>query len=474
MNSTNAIAIIISSILVLGGTLFVTSIVNKRNKASNDDWAIGGRDLPIYVIIGTQFASQFGGGILVAQVGNAFKNGLSVLIYGFYVAIVFIILTFIAKWLRKSNFTTIPDILVSFCSRYSKRVVILAALLALVVPFGWIGSQVVAFGKLYSPMTGISINWLIIGLSVVSVFFVMPAGMRTVAWTDFIFSCFILIMCTVILIKAFTMGGGVTQVYENIPKELIKFPDFVENLGWGTVLLWTFSVLTGGLTNQLYYQRICAIDNEKGVNKSLIITGIFSFLSFTWAAVMGLTIRTINPSLESELATGWLMSQLPTLLLAGFAGLLVATLMSTISSAVQSVVVNITTDIYPVVNPQATAEKTLKLSKVFTVIVLTVSAILSIVFPNVLNWFIYTYTFSAASLLCPIFIGYILRDKNMLTEQGIFYSMILGIVGCIVSMVLDLPVPDVIIGIACSFVSLLLISSLTKKQTIEPEKQYTN
>ena len=462
MSNINAIAIIFSSILILGGTFLITSLINRKNTATEEDWAIGGRDLPIYVVIGTQFASCFGGGILVAQVGNAFSNGFSVLIYGFLVCFSFIIFMWFAKWLRNGNFTTIPDILSHFSGKYSKRVIILGAIMALVTPFGWIGSQVVAFGKLYSPMTGIEIHWLIIALCVVSVFFVMPAGMRTVAWTDFIFSVFILLMCTIILIKAISMGGGPAEVYSNIPKELITFPDFVNKLGWGTAILWIFSVLPGNMTNQLYYQRICAIDNPKSVNKSLLLTAFFSFLGYVWACAMGLTIRTINPTLESELATGWLMSQLPLILLAGFAGLLVATLMSTISSAVQSVVVNITTDIYPVINSKATAEKTLKLSKVFTIIVLTVAAILSIRFPNVLDWFIYTYSFSAASLLCPIFVGYALRHKNMITEQGVFYSMLFGTLGCIVSLIIGLPIPEVIVGILASLISLLVISAMTK------------
>lgn len=474
ISSVNAIAIILSSILILGGTFLITTLINRRSNISGDDWAIGGRDLPIYVVIGTQFASCFGGGILVAQVGNAFKNGFSVLIYGFLVCFSFVIFCLFAKWLRNGNFTTIPDILLHFSGKHSKRVAVLGAIMALVTPFGWIGSQVVAFGKLYSPMTGISMHWLIIALCVISIFFVMPAGLRTVAWTDFIFSCFIILMCTVILIKAITMGGGPAEVYQNIPKELITFPDFVNKLGWGTAILWIFSVLPGNMTNQLYYQRICAIDNPKGVNKSLLLTAFFSFLGFVWATVMGLTIRTINPTLEPELATGWLMSQLPLILLAAFAGLLVATLMSTISSAVQSVVVNITSDIYPVVNPKATAEKQLRLSRFFTVVVLAIAAVLSIKFPNVLNWFIYTYTFSAASLLCPIFVGYALRNKNMITEQGVFYSMIFGTLGCIVSLVIGIPIPEVIVGIVASFVSLLVISNITKEknQTVETEHSH--
>lgn len=467
LNVTNSIAIVIATAIVLGISFFAASMVNKRSKSSgNSNWATGGQDLPLYVIIGTQFASAFGGGILVGQVGNAYNNGLSVAIYGFYSSIVFFIFMFIARWLRRSGHTTIPEIVNGFFGGYSKRVSIIAAAMALVVPFGWIGSQLVAFAKMYSPMTGINYNVLIIGLCIVSVFFVMPAGLKTVAWTDFIFSVMILIMLGVILVKGIGMGGGAAEIMENIPRELITFPDFVDKLGWDTVFLWTFAVLPGAMTNQLYLQRIVAIDDEKNVNKSLAISGILVFLSFVWAAVMGLTIKVINPALEGggEGATGWFVAQLPTVIMAIFAGLLCAAIMSTISSAVQSVVVNITTDLYSVVKPDATDDRRLKLSKVFTIVVMAVAAILSVIFPNVLGWFTYAYTFSAASLLCPIFVGYILKDKDIITEQGMFYSILLGIVGCIVSMLIPWNVPDVVPGIIVSFVALIGVSKATKKQ----------
>lgn len=467
MNTTKAITIIISAIVIVAGTYLVTALVNRRSKTSNADWAIGGRDLPLYVVVGTQFATCFGGGVLVAQVGNAFSNGFSVLLYGFYIGISYFILMIIAKWLRGSGFVTIPDILNNFCGGFSKRVTILGALLAMIVPFGWIGGQVVAFAKLYSPITGISMNWLIVIVCLISLFFVMPAGLKTVAWTDFFFSCIILTMCAVILGKAVIMGGGISQVISNIPKELVTFPDFIDKLGWRTALMWTFAIFPGNMTNQVYYQRICAIKNEKEVNRSLALSGILGFLAFCWSCAMGLTIRTINPGLEPELATGWLMSTLSLPLLAMFAGLLVATIMSSISSAVQCAVVSITSDLYPVINPNASEERKLHLSRVWTVIVLAVAAVLCTLLPDVLGWFTYAYTFSAAALLCPIFVGYAMRKKpGYLTEQGFFFSMIFGIGGCVVSMLIPSPIPDVCVGIVTSLIALLLVSKATRKSVV--------
>ena len=92
MNVTNSIAIISVTALVMGLSFVFAMLVNKRGKGGNSDWATGGKSLPIYVIVGTQFASAFGGGVLVGHVGNAYNNGLSVAIYGVYSSITFIIM----------------------------------------------------------------------------------------------------------------------------------------------------------------------------------------------------------------------------------------------------------------------------------------------------------------------------------------------------------------------------------------------
>lgn len=464
MNYRITFLIIVSSLLMMVSAYVIAMLANRRSKHNEEDWAIGGRDLPIYVIIGTQFASCFGGGIMVAQVGNAYAGGYSVLIYGFYISLVFFLFMIPAKWLRRNNFTTIPDILTHFSRCTSKRVIIFAAIMALVTPFGWICSQLTAFAKMYTTVTGIPIPLLIIAVSIFSLFLVMPSGMKTVAWTDFVFSCFILIMCGAVLIWVLTQAGGIQHVMAAVPQENVTFPAFVNKMGWTTMVLWLFTIFPGNLTNQLYIQRVCAIDHVQGVNKSLAITGVLSFLSFMWACIIGLCVYTLHPALEEgEMATGWLLTQMPVPLMVTFAGLLVAAIMSTVSSAVQSVVVNITRDLYMVAVPDSTAERRLKLSKVFTVVVMAVSCLLSTQFTNVLGWFTYSYTFSAAALFFPIFLSYFLRKKKIITEQGIFHGMVWGVVACIIAYATGTSIPAVVFGLAASLVALLCVSCVTRK-----------
>lgn len=144
--------------------------------------------------------------------------------------------------------------------------------------------------------------------------------------------------------------------------------------------------------------------------------------------------------------------------------------MSTISSAAQSVVVNITHDIYQPVHPEASSEKLLKMSRALSVLVLFLAAALSIIYPNVLNAIVTTYAYSAAGLAAPMYLGYALRKKNMVTTMGIRASMICGILGCIAATLLKSAVPYVIWGMAASVAALFLVSMLSKESATSVNK----
>ena len=61
------------------------------------------------------------------------------------------------------------------------------------------------------------------------------------------------------------MAGGVDTVKATVAPDMLTITGSLKKLGLSTVFLWFFSVLPGGMTNQLYYQRICAIKEEKKV-----------------------------------------------------------------------------------------------------------------------------------------------------------------------------------------------------------------
>jgi len=370
---------------------------------------------------------------------------------------------YLANWFRDNKFSTVPEILRSF-SGENKTITVVAACMTMLFPFGWITSQITAFGSIYSSLTGLDYNMLCVIFSVVSLFFIMPAGLKTVAWTDFIFACFMGVMLLVTVFYATSMAGGVSEIAEKVDPYMLSFSGSAEKLGYSTIFLWIFAILPGGVTNQLYYQRICAIKDEKAVNKSLLISCVLSFIAFCWAVYMGITIKAIDPNIVGITPTGWFMSQLPLPLLAGFAALIFATMMSTVSSAVQSIVVNITLDIMSVTKPGMTESQTLLMSRLFSIVIIAFSLVMCLVFTDTLAWLVAMNSLSAATLLCPIFIGYAMRKKNFITTQGIIASMLCGAVGALGAMAMQTQINHAATGILFSFIALMLVSFFTRKK----------
>jgi SSS family solute:Na+ symporter len=453
--------IVASTIFVLGGASLLSMYIGK--KSGSGDWATGGRNLPLYVIVGTQYATVMGGGMLVAHVGIGYQFGWSAVTYGIFIAGGLILLSVIANWLRKEQFTTIPDIIEKIYGE-NKLLLGLTIFMTIIVPFGWLCTQLVAFGKLYSSMTGIPMNGLIIVFAIISLAFVLPAGLTSVAWTDFLFGCLMLVMSVASLILVIKMGGGTSNIVANVPPELWEFPKSMGAVGGWTILLWGLAIIPGTLTNQMCYQRIFAVDSIKNVKKSLIISAILILSADVWAAYMGISIRAINPNIAPEMAASYFLSNIPLWFMAIYSGFLVATIMSTADSAVQSIVVNLTEDLYKkIINPNINDDKKiLKISRILAVAVTTSAVTLSILYPNALAWLIASYAYSASALLFPIFAGYFLQDKKFLTQKGAIGSMFCGFAGCLTAQIMNTTIPYVAFGLISSFLGLIIISYITK------------
>lgn len=438
------------------------SIYLGRRTASSEDWAVGGHDLPTYVIVGTQYATAMGGGVLVGLVGIGYSSGWSVITYGMWPVIGLLLFTLVAPWLRKQGFATLPDV---FAKLYGPEPFLLAivSIACIVVPFGWVATQLVAFGKLFAALTGLPMPVLMVSMAFVGLVLVMPAGLTSVAWTDFIFGCLMLLMSAASLVFAFDLAGGWHNIRESVPADIITFPEAMGAAGSKTILLWALAILPGTLTNQMYYQRIYAIRDVRQARTSLVASAVVLMTAIVWAAVVGLALRAAEPGLEPELAAGWFLAQLPPWFLALYAGFIAATIVSTIDSAVQSTTVNLTRDVYhKLFRPDASDRRLLNLSRVVALVVTAAATTWAIAWPEALGWLVASYAYSASGLLFPLFLGYALRDTDLLTPRGGVAGVLCGFAGCAVAQSRGTTLPYVFYGLVSSLAGLVAVSLATR------------
>ncbi|MCT1904665.1 sodium:solute symporter family protein [Oceanobacillus sojae] len=458
--NTNLILFITIAIVLLGIITF--SYLLGRKKKGIENWYIGGRSLPIYVQIGTQFATVMGGAVIVGLVGTAYSSGWSTLTYGLLTMIGFIPFLFMAKWLRNSGFETMPDIIRHIYGHHP-ILSMLAILCTLIVPFGWMITQLIGFGNIFSTITGIDAPIIVAIFALISLAFVLPAGMTSVAWTDFIFGCAMVIGAVIAFFIALNLGDGWQTIMAKTPSEISDFPDGLAAVGTGTVLFWIFGVMPGNLTNQQLYQRIYSADNSKNATISIAVTAALFALATFWSSTIGLTVHSLNPSLDNpESATGWFLTQTPDWFLIMFAVFIVATIMSTLSSAVQSVVVTITKDIYTnYINPDIEEKKLVSVSRLVSIAVLVLAVLMAILYPQALGWIVASFAYSVSALLVPILGGFVLRDKNLLDQRAGIASILLGILGSASAHALGSEL-YVMYGLITSLIGLLAVAGYNK------------
>ena len=101
-SSNGLLLVLISTVLVMLIGFGVALYFQRRTQTA-EDWAMGGRSLPTYVIVFTQFATLVGGGVLVGHVSIGFSYGLAPLTYGICGAAGCFIMAIIAAWLREMS-----------------------------------------------------------------------------------------------------------------------------------------------------------------------------------------------------------------------------------------------------------------------------------------------------------------------------------------------------------------------------------
>ncbi len=458
--STNIILFITIAVVLLGIVIF--SYILGRKKKGIDNWYVGGRSLPLYVQIGTQFATVMGGATIVGLVGNAYTSGWSTLTYGIFTMLGFIPFLFMAKWLRNSEFETMPDIIRKV---YGKNPVlsVLTILCTLIVPFGWMITQLVGFGKIFATITGVDAPVMVTIFALVSLAFVLPAGMTSVAWTDFIFGCAMFVGAIIAFFMAMNLGDGFQTIMRSTPSEISSFPGGLTAVGMGTIIFWVFGIMPGNLTNQQLYQRIYSANNAKNATISIGVTAVLFAAATFWSSTIGLTVRSINPGMEQpENATGWFLAQTPDWFLIMFSVFIVATIMSTLSSAVQSVVVTITKDIYTnYINPDINEKKLVSVSRFVSVAVLAAAVSLAIFYPQALGWIVASFAYSVSALLVPILGGFILKDKNILDHRAGISSILMGILGSAVAHAMGSDL-YVMYGLFASLIGLIVMVGFNK------------
>ena len=247
------------------------------------DFAIAGRNLPMYMIITTTFATWFGSEIVLGVPAKFIQGGLNAVVedpFGAGMCLILVGLFFAAK-LYRMTLLTISDY---YRERYGRVVEIICSLIIMLSYLGWVSAQVTALGLVFNLLSGgsLSIPWgMTIGVLSILVY-TLWGGMWSVAVTDFIQMIILVLGLVILSWFAADMAGGAGKVVDLITsRDMLRFwPEPT----WHEVLFFFGAAITmmlGSIPQQDVFQRVMSANSEKSAVRGTVIGGTaYIFFAF--------------------------------------------------------------------------------------------------------------------------------------------------------------------------------------------------
>ena len=305
--------------------VLIVGFLASRRGSGEIEFLLAGRSLTTPIFVMTLVSTWYGGILGVGEF--SYRYGISNwVVQGvpyYFFAIIFAFL--LAKRIRKTNFTTIPDKLEE---AYDRKTAVLGSVLTflLMTP----APYVLMIGVLLQMVTGWSLTLCVITGTVATTVYLFTGGFRSDVNSD--------------VLEFFLMFAGIGII---IPYAVVKFGgwDFIVqhvppgHLTWNggnsmqCVLVWFFIALWT-LIDPSFYQRCYAAKSGAVAQRGILISIVFWLIFDAMTATAGLYARAALPALEQPVMAYPLLAEatLPSGAKGMFFVGMLATIMSTLNT----------------------------------------------------------------------------------------------------------------------------------------------
>ena len=288
-----------------------------RRVKNTQDFAVAGRQLPLYMVIATVFATWFGSeavlgipatfldGNLNSVVADPFGAALCLILFG----------VFFAAPLYRMKLLTIGDF---YRKRYGKKVEILTTLAIVLSYLGWVGAQITALGLVFNIVSMGAIS-MVAGMwigSLTILVYTFFGGMWAVAITDFVQMIIIVLGMLWIGQEVAGQAGGVVSVVQHAADAgkftFLPEPNFAAIVGFVAALC---TLMLGSMPQQDVFQRVQSAKTLKIAVVGSIIGGLL-YLIFAFVPMfLAYSATIIDPNMVKTLMQTDSQLILPTLVL---------------------------------------------------------------------------------------------------------------------------------------------------------------
>ena len=417
-------------------TLIGIGLYKAKKIKTQSDFAVAGRSLTPWILVGTMLATWMGTGSILGNAGKTYDTGMAALILPLGSIIGIILLTKIAGKVRSFEKFTVPEIL---GDRYGSSARLLSVIALVIAYMVIVSYQYNAGGAvLKTILTDANGNSLIsveMGTIIAAIFIIaytMLAGLVSVAYTD-VANGIIILFSFIIAIPIFLAeAGGLSGMAASF--DAMGKPDHMNFWGvYSTMDIINFCLppflLIMGDANM--YQRFFASKDAEGAKFATKILIFAVALAELMIIVSAWIVSSMIP--DAEVGKYVLIYAahkfLPTFLGAIMMTTIVGIIISTADSYLLVPATTLMRDIYlNYINPNADEKKIVFLSRVLVLILGIVAYIVSLGFAKSAGFFeraLYAYTIYGAAITPSLVAALFWKGA---TKQGAIVSILTGTV----------------------------------------------
>ena len=455
--------LILFVIVYLCGTLALGCWAGRRvhNVA---DFALAGRNLPLFLAASATFATWFGTETVMGASAEFVEHGIIGVIEDPFGAALCLLLVglLVAKPLYKLNLITFSDY---FRLRFGRRAEWVGAVFMIPSYFGWVAAQFLAIGILLNklvPALPVELGLWLGALLVIIYTYV--GGMWAISITDFVQTLFIILgLGLVALFMAQQISPA--QVIAAQPEGFFRF--FPESgAGWMSWMHYVAAWMTiglGSVPQQDVFQRVMAAKSERtAIQSTMVAAGLYLTV-----AMLPLFIALSAKTLYPELLNGDVQDVIPNMVLLHsnlpiqvlFFGALISAILSTASGAVLAPATVLAENLIKPLKPGLSDAALLKVLRLSVVGVAVLSAAMASYRGNIYDLVSESSALSLVSLFVPLVAGLYWRFASAL---GCVLSMVIGMVAWLIALWMDTEFPPMLIGLGASILGMIL-GSLTRR-----------
>jgi solute:Na+ symporter, SSS family len=264
-----------SFILIYLVALILIGVVKTRKVKDASDFALAGRSLTPWVLVGTMIATWIGTGSILGNAGKTYNTGLAAIMIPLGSLLGVILLVFIAEKVRNMEITTVPEIIGNRFGDTSRNLVTIALVMAYMVIVSYQynagGSilQVVLVDEYNQPL--ISMETAVIISAIFIVAYTVLAGLFSVAYTDVANAVIIILTFIIALPLLWMKAGGLSGIESAfVTSGRASHMDFLGVFGPIDIINFCLPPFLLILGDANMYQRFSAGRSGAGVKKATI------------------------------------------------------------------------------------------------------------------------------------------------------------------------------------------------------------